>query len=135
MSCFDAAFAYVVGVEAGYVNDQNDPGGETKYGVSKRAYPNEDIPNLTLDRAKQLYLRDYWDPAGCEALPWARALMVFDAAVNQGASFAKTLTGRVEDMAADRAVRYAKSPKFPLFGRGWNRRLALTVIASQRMPT
>lgn len=135
MSGFDAAFAFVVGVEAGYVNDPNDPGGETKFGISKRAYPNEDIPNLTLERAKQLYQRDYWDAADCEPLPWGRGLMQFDAAVNQGVSFAKTLTGRLEDMAADRAVRYTKSIHFPQFGRGWMRRLALTVIATQRLPT
>ena len=35
--------------------DPQDPGGVTKYGISKRAYPDEDIENLTLDRARQLY--------------------------------------------------------------------------------
>lgn len=35
--------------------DPQDPGGVTKYGISKAAYPDEDIENLTLDRARQLY--------------------------------------------------------------------------------
>ncbi|HEX7682416.1 MAG TPA: glycosyl hydrolase 108 family protein [Trinickia sp.] len=39
MDTFERAFALVVGIEAGYVNDPNDPGGETKYGISKRSYP------------------------------------------------------------------------------------------------
>jgi lysozyme family protein len=37
--------------------DPIDPGGTTKYGISKRAFPDEDIENLTLDRARQLYER------------------------------------------------------------------------------
>jgi lysozyme family protein len=35
--------------------DPNDPGGVTKFGISKRAYPDEDIENLTEERARQLY--------------------------------------------------------------------------------
>lgn len=45
--------------EGGYVWDRRDPGGETKYGISKRAYPAEDIKSLTLTRAADLYRRDY----------------------------------------------------------------------------
>jgi lysozyme family protein len=37
--------------------DPIDPGGTTKYGISKRSFPDEDIENLTLDRARQLYER------------------------------------------------------------------------------
>src|SRR5437870_3022167 len=29
----------IMGFEGGYVNDPLDPGGETNYGISKRAYP------------------------------------------------------------------------------------------------
>jgi lysozyme family protein len=46
--------------EGGYVDDPQDPGGETKYGISKRAYPNVDIKNLTRDGAITLYFYDYW---------------------------------------------------------------------------
>lgn len=57
---FEKLIQSVLEHEGGYVNDATDPGGETKYGISKRAYPNEDIKNLTLDRAKDIYYRDYW---------------------------------------------------------------------------
>ena len=57
---FDVAFEKLIGHEGGYVNDARDPGGETKYGISKRAYPDEDIAGLTLERAKQIYRRDCW---------------------------------------------------------------------------
>ena len=47
-------------IEGGYVNDPNDPGGETKYGISKRSYPSVDIRNLTKEQAKSIYFRDFW---------------------------------------------------------------------------
>lgn len=49
----------VIAREGGYVNHPQDPGGETKYGISKRSYPEEDIPALTVERAKELYRRDF----------------------------------------------------------------------------
>jgi lysozyme family protein len=54
--------------EGVYVNDTRDPGGETKFGISKRAYPGEDIPNLTLERATFLAKRDYWFPMRLDLL-------------------------------------------------------------------
>lgn len=49
-------------VEGGYVNDPNDPGGETKYGISKRSYPRVDIKNLTEDDARKIFIEDYFNP-------------------------------------------------------------------------
>lgn len=83
---FDDAFRMVVGHEGGYVNDRNDPGGETKYGISKRSYPREDIKGMTLDRARAIYRRDFWDKARCGDLGWPLAFALFDAAVNSGVS-------------------------------------------------
>lgn len=81
---YDRAFDLLMINEGGYVNDPHDKGGETKYGISKTAYPNEDIENLTLDRAKYLYKRDYWDRCKCDNLPDALSVAVFDFAVNSG---------------------------------------------------
>ncbi|WP_425526518.1 glycosyl hydrolase 108 family protein [Xanthomonas oryzae] len=46
--------------EGGYVNDPRDPGGETQWGISKRAYPELNIRALTRDQAIEIYRRDYW---------------------------------------------------------------------------
>lgn len=54
--------------EDGHVNRTTDRGGETKYGISKRAFPNEDIANLTLERAQALAFEHYWKPAGLAAI-------------------------------------------------------------------
>jgi lysozyme family protein len=82
---FDQAFGRLIGNEGGYVNDPHDPGGETKYGISKRAYPGEDIAGMTLERAKVIYLRDFWGPAGCDTMPDLVKFQLFDVAVNTSA--------------------------------------------------
>ena len=46
--------------EGGYVNDPRDAGGETNFGISKREFPNEDIKNMTEDRAIEIYKEGYW---------------------------------------------------------------------------
>jgi lysozyme family protein len=48
--------------ERGYVNNPNDPGGETKYGISKRWHPGLDIAKITPETAAQIYLAEYWQP-------------------------------------------------------------------------
>lgn len=81
---FDEAFVKLIDHEGGYVNDPRDPGGETKYGISKRQYPGENIEEMTLVRAKDIYQRDYWWKAGCDAVPDAVKFDLFDMAVNSG---------------------------------------------------
>lgn len=147
---FDLAFEKLIGHEGGYVNDARDPGGKTKFGISKRAYPGEDIQNLTLDRAKQLYRRDYWDAVQADNMPDAIRFDLFDAAVNSGVRQAvkwlqtaakadpdgiigpKTLLAvRMADpqLLAKRfnglRLRFMTDLKtWPTFGRGWARRIA-----------
>jgi lysozyme family protein len=81
---FDTAFEKLIGHEGGYSNNPHDPGGETKFGISKRSYPALDIAALTLAEAKAIYRRDYWDRAQCDRLPPDLAFDLFDAAVNSG---------------------------------------------------
>ncbi|MDZ7804703.1 glycoside hydrolase family 108 protein [Thiohalophilus sp.] len=75
------AMAWVIKTEGGYVNDPQDPGGETKYGISRRAHPGIDIKNLTVDEATELYRIDYWDAYRCGELPPAFGLFLFDSVV------------------------------------------------------
>ena len=49
---FDEIIDHVLEHEGGYVNDPKDLGGETKYGITKRFYPDVDIKNLTKEDAK-----------------------------------------------------------------------------------
>ena len=81
---WDSAFDLLMINEGGYVNNLNDPGGETKYGISKKAYPDLDIENLTLEQAKVIYKKDYWDRCKCDYIPDALSIALFDFAVNSG---------------------------------------------------
>lgn len=81
---FNTAFDRLLGHEGGYVNDPDDPGGETNWGISKRSYPNVDIKNLTRPAAAAIYMRDFWEPLG--NADSAIKYQVFDFAVNGGLS-------------------------------------------------
>ena len=58
----------VLRAEGGYSNDPNDRGGETKYGISKRSYPEEDIVNLTPQRAQEIFEKDFYAAVGGDSL-------------------------------------------------------------------
>ena len=93
---FYKAIAFIIKKEGGYVNNPNDPGGETKYGISKRSFPNEDIKNLSLSRATELYYQKYYKPLynKCFAVfedanielgqRWPFELVTLDSAINHG---------------------------------------------------
>lgn len=78
-----------------------DQGGLTRYGISQRAFPREDIANLTRERAEELYREHYWKPIHGDALPGALALVVFDGAVNHGVAQAVKLLQRELRVTAD----------------------------------
>lgn len=152
---FDTAFQRLIGHEGGYLSPeaarrQGDPGGETKYGISKSAYPGEDIANMTLERAKQIYRRDYWGPSGADAVPDAIKFDLFDMAVNSGVRPAiralQKAAGTAEDgilgpmtlqainsiqpdklrlrFSAARRLLWANLSTWQTFGRGWTIRQA-----------
>ena len=82
---FRAMMAHVFKSEGGYVNDPKDPGGETNFGISKKAHPNLDIKNLTREDAERVYYEAYWKTNHCHELPEAVAMLHFDGCINQGA--------------------------------------------------
>ena len=104
MSLFDTCFTQLIGNEGGISNSSDDPGGLTKYGISQRSYPGVDIANLTLDEAKAIYQRDYWDRAQCDRLPAGIAFDVFDTAVNSGIGQAIRFLQRAVGVADDGVI-------------------------------
>lgn len=92
---FEKAFQELIMIEGGYANDATDRGGETKYGISQRAYPNLDIRNLSLQGAKDIYLEDYWKASGSHhMLKYELALELFDTGVNMGQGVARRFLQR-----------------------------------------
>lgn len=102
---WDDAIKFTLSYEGSRLtNDPNDLGGETKYGIAKTHYPNEDIPNMTEERAKMIYRRDFWDAIMGDSLPAKLAACVFDAAVNQGPVTAVKMLQDMLDVSVDGTV-------------------------------
>lgn len=145
---FHTAFDRLLGFEGGYSNDPKDLGGETNWGISKRSYPHVDIKALTIEGAKAIYLRDFWQPLD-GAHPAIR-FQVFDFAVNGGLSVSirklQYVVGVADDghwgpvsskalatfdvndvllrFNAQRLRFYATLRGWPDFGKGWVLRIA-----------
>ena len=83
---FSTIVKMVLEHEGGYVNHSSDPGGETKYGISKRAYPDIDIAELTKEDAEKIYYDDYFSRIKGDDLPASVACVVLDYGVNSGVS-------------------------------------------------
>lgn len=146
---FARAFEVVVGIEGELSRDPKDKGnwtggavnaGElkgTKFGISAAAYPALDIAGLTLDQARAIYRRDYWDALSIAALTPDLQLPVFDMAVNQGRDAAARTLQRAARVAADgtigrltiRAVWSAEVETWIRFVAKRNRRYAETLGA------
>jgi len=82
----DRLILYTIEVyEGGFVDDPDDPGKATKYGISAKSYPDLDIANLTVDDAIKLYKRDYFTKSGAHLIPSRRiAWKLFDTSVHNG---------------------------------------------------
>ena len=116
MSNFDHMFDIVVGHEGGFTSNPADCGNwtggaigagtcrGTKFGISAAAYPDLDIANLTPDAAKALYQRDYWQRIDGDRLPATLALLVFDAAVNNGTGRAVRWLQQVAQVPQDGVI-------------------------------
>ncbi len=127
---FRLSLQFTLKWEGGYVNDPADPGGETKWGISKRAYPNLDIRNLSADQASDIYASDYWLKAGCDSLPLPYCTVVFDSAVNDGVSTATYWLKQAENIRQYlnlRRMRYyalvQKNAAMNKYLTGWLNRL------------
>lgn len=145
-----ACMEFVLAEEGGYVNDPRDPGGETKFGISKWAHPGLDIRALTEADAIALYTAGEWRALACADLPAGLDLVAFDAGVNSGVTRgARWLQGALKVPADGRigpmtlATARAQAPlpvieaacaarvsflrglrTFATFGRGWTARVA-----------
>lgn len=116
MSMFDTVFERCIGHEGGFQNDQRDrgnwTGGEvgkgelkgTKFGLAAMTYPELDICNLTIDQAKAIYKRDWWDKFCMWRYPAAMQYQMFDAAINHGVGRANQMLQRALGVTADGKV-------------------------------
>lgn len=98
---FEDAFDRLIGHEGGYTDGKGDPGGETNWGISKRAYPSVDIKALTRDGARAIYKRDFWNRIHAGDIYDGVAFQLFDFAVNSGIETAVRYLQRAIGVADD----------------------------------
>ena len=188
VSTYDAIFAQTGRFEGDYSDEPSDPGnwtggkvgagvlGGTKYGQSSKAYADNlaklpadiratmpaTVKDLTLDQVKTIFRFVYWEPIHGDDLPPPLAMLVYDAAVNDGAERAiewlqqavgahvdgvmgpETLKLTAQMIArqggaaiaaeflAQRLYWMTQLATWQTFGRGWSRRFAALPFAAMR---
>jgi len=114
----------IVAREGGYVNDPDDPGGATKYGVTihtmrrlgldldgdGRVMPG-DVKLLTVEDATDIFLRHYFHSPRIDDLPEMLHATVFDMQVNAGANAVKILQRLLTKMGWPCSVDGAIGPQ------------------------
>ena len=160
---FNKCYDKLIKAEGGLSLDPSDKGnwtlgevgkGElkgTNFGISAMAYPLEDIRNLTLERAKFLTKRDYWDKNRCDEMPQSIVMGFFDMVFNSGERNAANvlckcvgLTGGITKQVLDeihkldenvlqlRFIKYriefiSQIKTFRIYGRRWISRIAESI--------
>ena len=155
---FDQAYDLLIKHEGGFSNHPDDKGGATMWGVTEAVARQNGytgpMKDLTLEYAKVLYRKMYWDAVSAEQLPDEVRYAVFDAAVNSGTGRAikwlQQAVGEKQDGVIGsmtlRAVRQSipsvtaaringirltfmtNLPNWPTFGKGWARRVASNLM-------
>lgn len=151
---FDQCFHLLMGHEGGWSDHAADPGGKTMFGLTEsvaraNGYKG-DMRELPIDFAKQVFRRMFWDACRCDDLPPALRYATFDAAINSGPRQSALWLQRAVEAKPDGVIgpdTIAKARAFhpdlvkrrmlsqrlrfmsdlktwPVFGRGWARRVA-----------
>jgi lysozyme family protein len=110
--------------EGGYVNDPDDPGGATNFGVTihtMRALgldldgdgqvTPQDVRRLSRDQAREIFIQHYFERPGIARLPEALQPSVFDMYVNAGANAVRILQRLLVQMGHPVAVDGAIGPQ------------------------
>ncbi|MCK0209242.1 hypothetical protein MWN33_14495 [Starkeya koreensis] len=157
----------VLAAEGGFVNHPKDPGGATNFGITLATLRDwrdtdvsvEDVRNLTVEEAREIYRVRYWNPLNCDALPPGVDLVVYDFGVNAGtgrsARTLQTVVGAKVDGAvgpvtlaavatrdpaelirrfSERRLDFYRSlPTWDTFGKGWSNRTSSVEKEAIRM--
>ncbi len=114
----------IVTREGGYVNDPDDPGGATKYGVTIGTMRNlgidldgdgdvdvDDVKLLTVAQATDIFVKHYFERPRISLLPTELQASVFDMYVNAGGNAVKILQRLIGDFGERVTVDGALGPK------------------------
>lgn len=107
----------IVAREGGYVNDPDDPGGATNFGVTIQTMRDlgldldrdgdvdiRDVKILSRDQAEAIFVRHYYENPGIAQLPEPLQASVFDMYVNAGGNAVKILQRLLRQMGQNIAI-------------------------------
>ena len=151
---FETAFDLLITHEGGFSNHPDDPGGATMYGITEKVARENGytgaMRDLTLDFAKSIYRKKYWDACRCDQMPDQLRYPLFDGAVNSGPGQSikwlqvalgvkadgaiGPVTQQAVNMVAPQPTRQkmigarlrfmTQLANWPSFSKGWARRIA-----------
>lgn len=114
----------IVAREGGFVDDPDDPGGVTKYGVTLKTLRRlgmditvdgrvdlADLKFLSRKQATEIFIAHYFHAPGIENLPQELQPSVFDMYVNAGGNAVKILQSLLCEMGFDLSVDGVIGPK------------------------
>lgn len=117
MTSVRAIAEQIIAREGGFVNDPDDPGGATKYGVTLHTLrrlgldltgdgrvDEADVRALSRQQAVDIYVEHYWKRPRIAELPEALQACVFDMQVNAGATAVRLLQQLLADMGHALAI-------------------------------
>lgn len=90
---FEKALSDVLKNEGGYVNDPDDHGGATNYGITMKTLSDflghtvneHDVQSISMDVVREIYKKNYWDRLKLDLVKnETLAALLFDQAVNRG---------------------------------------------------
>ena len=115
----DQMIDHLLRLEGGYVNDPDDPGGPTNFGVTQatlaawRGHPvsAEDVRAMSISEAREIYERRYLYKPRIHELPAPLVPSVFDMYVNAGGNGIKILQRVLREFGEEVAVDGALGPQ------------------------
>ncbi|WP_455217857.1 glycoside hydrolase family 108 protein [Kaarinaea lacus] len=107
MSNIDEMLDTILKHEGGFVNDPDDPGGATNFGVTLatlsqwlgRTATVDEVRDMDVETAKEIYRKRYYSDPGIDDFPQAIQPLVFDCAVNHGPAQAIKFVQKVSNDA------------------------------------
>lgn len=147
---FKTALRFVLKWEGGYVNNKDDKGGATNYGITQNTYnnwlkaqklPAKDVRFISKDEVEKIYYKNYWLKANCDKMSTKFALLAFDTAVNMGVGRVKEFLEAAQYKYPEKFIfaREAKYKEFAKYGnqkiflQGWLNRLSALKIEIEKL--
>lgn len=101
---------HIIDVEGGFVNDEDDAGGATNFGITiktlskwrNRECTIQDVKEMKIEEAVEIYVENYYKPMNGDKIDSdLKILVMFDKAVNSGVDAAVMIAQKIVNVDVD----------------------------------